>query len=156
MDNLAKIPNDQDAIQDFEDLTYNFFMEHFERHLSNPDDRHECLASVVIDIRQVLQDGEAQSFRSSEIDQELDETKLKFPPLSQDDVNRFERMVSDFLRSYDRILINDLESTPGPSDIEVVIAHEPRQGLDMETTAIRRVIAQFVVTKETEGITNME
>jgi hypothetical protein len=147
MDNPAKIPSNQDAIQNFNDLTYNFFMEHLERHLSNPDDRHECLASLVIDIRQVLQDGEAQSFVIDEIDRELDETKLEFPPLSQDDINRFERIVSDFLRSDDRILISDLESIPGPSDIVVVIAHKLRQEAETETTAIGQVITQFIVTQ---------
>ena len=156
MDNLAKIPSNQNAIQDFEDLTYNFFLEHLERHLSNPDDRHECLASLVIDIRQVLQDGEAQSFVINEIDQAFDKTQLKFPPLSQDDVNRFEKIVSNFLRSHDRILISDVESIPGPSDIVVVIAHKPRQRVAGKTTAIGHVITQFIVTQETDGITNME
>jgi hypothetical protein len=156
MDNPAKIPSNQDAIDKFNDLTFKFFMEHFERHLSDPEHHHECLASLVIDIRQVPKDGEAQSFVINEIDQELDKAQLKFPPLNQGDINRFERIVSDFLRSDDRILISDLEYIAGPSDIVVVIAHEPGQGVEVERTPIRRVITRFIVTQQTDEITNME
>ena len=110
----------------------------------------------VIDIRQVPQDREAQSFGTGPIDQELDKAQLKFPPLSQGDLNRFKKIVCDFLRSDDRILISDSEYIAGPSDIVVVIAHQPRQGVEMERTPIRRVITQFVATQQTDGITNME
>ena len=64
--------------------------------------------------------------------------------------------MSDFLRSDDRILISDLEYIAGPSDIVVVIAHEPGQGVEVERTPIRRVITRFIVTQQTDEITNME